>query len=225
MPVTPMDEGHRENLPAEKSSGSKSRKTRGNNDERRRQILDAFLTCIGRNGLERTTVSDVADEAGLQRTLVYHYFKDREILIDSLIQHVDVTMLRSRFDAALGTEPELSVSLLLDTVFDNTFFIPTGEKADAFSELVSLGTRNDHVRVKIHEMWENFLEAFEGALVAATGARQKDCAVVAYAVTCIFEHNAVMQLLLFGDEYNRRARAACELLISNLMPLTDHRWR
>ncbi len=201
----------------------KTRTPRAINEQRRRQILDAFLACIGRKGLERTTIADVADEAGLQRTLVYHYFKDREILIDSLIDYLDETKLMHRFSAVVGAEPKLRLSLLLDTVFDPSFFAPTGEGADAFTELINLGIRDERVGVKMHAMWQNSIAAFENALIEATGARQEDCAVVAYAITCLFEHNAVMQLLGFGEQENRLARVACESLISTLMPFSGRR--
>jgi len=210
-------------LDAKKTRLPKTRTPRAINEQRRHQILDAFLACIGRKGLERTTIADVADEAGLQRTLVYHYFKDRESLIDSLIDYLDETKLMHRFSAIVVAEPTERLSLLLDTVFAPSFFAPTSEGTDAFTELVSLGIRDERVGVKMHAMWQNSISIFEQALVEATGARQEDCAVVAYAITCLFEHNAVMQLLGFGEKENHLARVACESLISTLMPFSGRR--
>jgi len=38
------------------------------------RVLDAALTCVGRVGLAKTTLDDVAREAGCARATVYRYF-------------------------------------------------------------------------------------------------------------------------------------------------------
>ena len=41
-----------------------------------------------RNGIKDSAVDHVAEESGLQRTLIYRYFRDRGILIDRLIDYI-----------------------------------------------------------------------------------------------------------------------------------------
>jgi len=45
------------------------------NDERPQQILDAAAAVIIRHGYDKTTMSDIAEEAGASRRTVYLYFK------------------------------------------------------------------------------------------------------------------------------------------------------
>lgn len=50
------------------------------------RILEATYACIGRAGLERTTVEDAAREAGVSRATVYRWFPGgRQQLIDETI--------------------------------------------------------------------------------------------------------------------------------------------
>lgn len=59
-------------------SSPKPRKERkGNADMRRRQILDATFRSIVNNGLAKTTLATVANEAGLSQGVAVFYFKSK----------------------------------------------------------------------------------------------------------------------------------------------------
>ncbi|MDB5083309.1 MAG: mtrR 2 [Bacilli bacterium] len=53
-------------------------------DERKKQILDAALSVYVQKGYAGAEVSDVAEQAGLKRGLVYYYFNTKEELFQSL---------------------------------------------------------------------------------------------------------------------------------------------
>src|ERR1700690_3022851 len=55
------------------------------NDERQQQILDAAAAVIIRLGHDKTTMSDIAEEAGASRRTVYLYFKGKEGLFEALL--------------------------------------------------------------------------------------------------------------------------------------------
>lgn len=52
----------------------------------RRKLLDAATDLFAEMGYEETTFSDLAAEAGVGRTTIYEYFKDKEDLLASLIE-------------------------------------------------------------------------------------------------------------------------------------------
>lgn len=52
----------------------------------RSRILDAAERCIRHLGLRRTSMGDVAAEAGLSRGSVYRYFPDRPALVDAVLE-------------------------------------------------------------------------------------------------------------------------------------------
>jgi AcrR family transcriptional regulator len=52
--------------------------------DKRRVILDAAVRVFARQGFHQCRVSDVADEAGVAYGLVYHYFKSKDQILDTL---------------------------------------------------------------------------------------------------------------------------------------------
>jgi len=54
-------------------------------DERQEQILDAAAAVIIRLGYDKTSMSDIAGEAGLSRRTVYQYFNGKEALFEALL--------------------------------------------------------------------------------------------------------------------------------------------
>jgi TetR/AcrR family transcriptional regulator, fatty acid metabolism regulator protein len=52
--------------------------------DKRRQILDAAVRVFARQGFHSTRVADIADEAGVAYGLVYHYFRSKDEVLDTL---------------------------------------------------------------------------------------------------------------------------------------------
>ena len=52
--------------------------------DKRRLILDAAVNVFAERGFYHCRVSDVADEAGVAYGLVYHYFKSKDEILDTL---------------------------------------------------------------------------------------------------------------------------------------------
>jgi AcrR family transcriptional regulator len=49
-------------------------------DEKRKELLEKALQCFTRYGYAKTTLDDVAKEAGMNKATLYHYFKNKEAL-------------------------------------------------------------------------------------------------------------------------------------------------
>ena len=73
-------------------------------EEARAQILKAAESMFQRYGVSKTTMDDIAKEAGVSRPTVYRYFGDRDSLITALIE----ARSRRLFDkarASIGRHP------------------------------------------------------------------------------------------------------------------------
>jgi TetR/AcrR family fatty acid metabolism transcriptional regulator len=55
-----------------------------NAPDKRRMILDAAVRVFARRGFNGCRVSDIADEAGVAYGLVYHYFRSKDEVLDTL---------------------------------------------------------------------------------------------------------------------------------------------
>ncbi|MCU0312451.1 MAG: TetR/AcrR family transcriptional regulator [Solirubrobacteraceae bacterium] len=79
--------------------------------EKRRQILDAAVVVFARQGFHTCRVSDIADEAGVAYGLVYHYFRSKDEVLDTLfLERWDVLLAAIRevdADASLAARDKL----------------------------------------------------------------------------------------------------------------------
>lgn len=85
--------------------------------QRSQEILDAFVRCVARFGLEGATQERIAEEAGVRRTLLRHYLGNRDQMIAALVDHVV-----AKYDALTeGLQSTLAASesgeMLLDILF------------------------------------------------------------------------------------------------------------
>jgi TetR/AcrR family transcriptional regulator, repressor for uid operon len=72
--------------------------------ERRHRILDAAEACFARNGFHRTTMNDVAAEAGMSAGNLYRYFANKEAIVTGLTER-DREMIAADFES-IAREPD-----------------------------------------------------------------------------------------------------------------------
>jgi AcrR family transcriptional regulator len=70
------------------------------------QVLDAALTCIARVGLAKTTLDDVAREAGCARATVYRCFPNKQQLLAAFVVR-EAVALRDAVVVAAADSPTL----------------------------------------------------------------------------------------------------------------------
>ncbi|HET6710687.1 TetR/AcrR family transcriptional regulator [Amycolatopsis sp.] len=90
----------------------------GTEDEARRRIVEAATACLDRAGLAKTSLSDVAAEAGVTRQTVYRYFPGlKEILRAVALAGVEEFAGRmERHLATFGTAAEAAVESVVFAV-------------------------------------------------------------------------------------------------------------
>ena len=86
-------------------------------EQRRLEILDAYLTCISKFGLEGATQEKIASETGIKRAMIRHYLGNKSDMVKALTDH-----LAAQFDAqttafeSLGFKNQ-KVIVLIDYLF------------------------------------------------------------------------------------------------------------
>lgn len=95
------------------TSANRPRKERKENaDKRRRQILDATYRSIVSNGLARTTLATVANEAGLSQGVAVFYFKSKNGLLTEALRDL-YQAYEKNWQKALDKVPDDPVSQLV----------------------------------------------------------------------------------------------------------------
>jgi TetR/AcrR family fatty acid metabolism transcriptional regulator len=116
--------------------------------DRRRQILEAAVKVFARKGFHASRVGDVAEEAGIAYGLVYHYFKSKEDVLETIFRTTWTEMLaRVREVEEAGVPASESVrqvtALLLRT---------WRRDPDLVRVLVREVTRSPHVQQEVEEI-------------------------------------------------------------------------
>ncbi len=177
---------------------------------RRAEILSAFERCIRQRGLEATTVQHVADRAGVQRTLINHYFGDKKALIAALVREIVETSTR-QFGSSLGDDQALSDSL--EYIFDGRM-----DRTGNVIEALRASSSNDRAtRRLLREMYENFEKILCGYLMRLfPHAPEPRCRAVAFSVMCLAAGSSRFTAVGFGGGRRSEAAGAAESLVSGL---------
>lgn len=57
---------------------------------RRRQIIDAAITCFGRSGFDGASIQDIASACGISRQGVLHHFESKEALLLAVLEQRNI---------------------------------------------------------------------------------------------------------------------------------------
>jgi AcrR family transcriptional regulator len=110
-------------------------------DARRRHLLEVSLTLFARQGYSDTDLSDIAEAAGIRRTLLYHYFEGgKESLYVAVLQHAWAD-LASR----MTIDPVRGPGLMPDNLRTYLDLIEAGDES---AEVVRQSRRLDLASVK-----------------------------------------------------------------------------
>lgn len=105
-------------------------------------LLRTTYRLIGRKGMHRLTLQDVADDAGVSKAVIIYYFKTKEELVLLTMRWV-LDQVAARVTAAIdgAAGPEAKVAAMVDAIF-----IEPGRNRDfyrAYTDLIAHGTRNN----------------------------------------------------------------------------------
>jgi len=67
-------------------------------EEKKEAILDASLSLLSERGFHNTPVSLIAKEAGVSAGIIYHYFDNKEDLIDELYKQTKLDLLQAMLE-------------------------------------------------------------------------------------------------------------------------------
>lgn len=152
--------------------------------ERSYEILQAAVSVVAKEGLEGITFAKVAEAAGMQRTLVLHYFSTRAELMNAFIEH---------YIAKMGTEilHRFSGKPLSEQIV--MLFTPEVYRSHddliVWFELVAQSARNPFIQKMLHNLWtQHWLPDFENQLAQEfPNATLEAISSAAYVLVCLFE--------------------------------------
>ena len=92
-------------MASQRSGNSGSQEERSKREERAERILDAAVTLIERWGYNKTTIDDIAKQAGVAKGTIYLHWKTREALFLALLTREYLTIVE-QLRQRLVSDPE-----------------------------------------------------------------------------------------------------------------------
>lgn len=131
----------------------------------REAIAEAMLALVAEHGLEKTSLSMIAEQIGISKPAIYYYFPSKESLVDYI------------FDELLG-ERHFAESFPLDRYTKQNFrerlvqdglrvieqYINHPARLRVVNEFVLSASRKDKHRTRLREVLQSSLDGFAGVL-------------------------------------------------------------
>ncbi len=100
-------------------------------------ILDAAETLFGQQGVDKTTLGEVAAAASISRPLIYRYYQNKDVLLEAVVERVIDAWRSALADEASRNTPSTAHTLRLVLLRSLEF----ARERDLLSELLSRDTR------------------------------------------------------------------------------------
>lgn len=139
--------------------------------ERRAQILDAFEECILKHGVEGSTLQRIADEAGMQRTIIGHYFGTRRALVEDVVARI-LDRYRKASRRLLAAVP---AERRLETAIELLFDTRTTPREDVlYQALFTAAERDPEIQRQLREATAIFVRYYSDLLALSYPAAAPD---------------------------------------------------
>lgn len=162
----------------------------GSVTDRRAQLLQATITVIARRGVRGMRVQEVAADAGVSVTLLYHYFGSREGLLEAALEAVSEQAGRYAAKAAEGaTSARAELIARLVGELAGTDEVQTNSAA--WGELRWASVFDERLRPAVHKLtaeWvEEIAELVDRVQTEDGGDRSVDAGAVAERLVALVE--------------------------------------
>lgn len=183
--------------------------------ERTAEILDAFARSMVKYGLD-TSLDQVAEEAGMTRSIIRHYIGNREEVVNTLIERITSDFLAELRAEAEQIPQEQAIPATLDYLFAHETGYDDYDKL-IFSVMMTAQDRYPQAKQMIIRMFEQLITMFAADLKDAyPRADDARCRDVAYNVLALAMSNESLMDLGMNQRYSTTARLSAELLIRAL---------
>lgn len=182
--------------------------------ERTEEIFQAFQRCVALYGLEGSTLERIAEESGLQRSLVRHYAGNRAELIAELTQRA-IEQSNQEWQTLRRYLPAKNVShTLLEMLFD---YESSSDTSLIFQALLFSANQDDSLKQTLQE-WagQNVTILSDILKTDFPDADAETLHSVAFGVVSLYFNLDSMRPLGLIADYRRPAKQAAQQLIKSL---------
>ena len=188
--------------------------------QRSEQILDAYLTCVARFGLEGATQERIATEAGVKRPILRHYLGNKDQMTGALIGYVVDRFAQATVALQNALEPDGTAADLVDLLFDKS--VPNDPRVMlAYQSLVTSVANHPAMRQPLVDSLEDFFEVIEVVLKRTSfNVSTAHIRVVTQGVAAAYVNLDSLTPLNPPDAWREELKQAALILIASLEKTT-----
>lgn len=176
--------------------------------QRRAQIVDAFISLLGEAPTVNVAITEVATRAGVSRTAIAHFVGDRDDLIAAATAELQ-DRYQQALDVALGSDP--TPHDFVDVLFSDDWALVRTTDDRAFEALRIVAEVDRVAREQVRNTYQHFLDRLTTAITRHC-PHVDDPAGQAWACIALAEHHASMLALGFEPDWNDRVRLIARTL-------------
>ena len=185
-------------------------------EERTEQIMQAFVRCVARYGLDGSTLERIAEEAELKRSLVRHFVGNREDMLQKLTTRV-LAEFDQKWNMLLEWLPsEDRLHALLDALLasDNA---SDSELVLVFESLIQASGQNEQLRKSMQKWLQRFNSDIYAELQAAYPNESENALqAVTFGIISLYFNLDSLHPLGMTAQFQEPARDAADRLCSTL---------
>lgn len=184
-------------------------------NERTDEILEAFARCMVKYGLD-TSLEQVAEEAGMTRSIIRHYIGNREEVVNRLMERISHQYLQQLREASAHIPQAQMIGVTLDYLFGTE---PSYNDYDKLIMGVMMTAKERYPQAKqtLKTMMDELVLMFSQDLILAYPQVDKiRCQQVAYSILCLAISNDSFLWIGISPNYSTAARASAETLLKTL---------
>lgn len=182
--------------------------------DREPQIMKALEACVIRQGLAKTSLKDVAEEAGLPRPLVRHFVGNRDEMITKLFDGM-ISRGEDQLENIHGTDSALSIEKCLDLLFEGVFADETSNAL--IGELWYLADRDDAIRARLAGLYQRVNDLIVDTLNAeGLGTSNQARTDAAFALVSLSYGDAAFRDIGLRGPSRRAVRAQARAILDTL---------
>ncbi len=185
-------------------------------DERRPQILDAVIRCMLRSGVSGATVAAVADEAGVQPSIIRHYVGNRDDFIGAAVQRALADVTTAVIEPIATLPPAERLDAQLDLMFGGPLDAPGINQL--IDQLVADSYLSERTRTALAGLYRDFQHLLLENLGAAhPHASDRMLRQAATAVLALAHAGATFTWLDFDADSAGDNRSSARILVQALL--------
>ena len=179
-----------------------------NTQQRRTEILDAFLNVMAQEGYAKATIQAIAKQAGLRSGLIHYHFKNKQEILIELVKQVSASVQERYQDlAAHANTPQEKLKAFIDAR------LAKGETSNpqAVAAWVVIGTeaiRQTEVREEYEKIISDQQDLLEKLIAASTSSKRINTHIRKTAAICLAAIEGAFQLSVAAQNVMPTAYAA-----------------